>query len=858
MASKDFETVESIKNVDISKGMRESYLQYSMSVIVGRALPDVRDGLKPVHRRTLYAMYEMGNFHNKPYKKSARIVGDVIGKYHPHGEMAVYEAIVRMAQSFSLRYPLIDGQGNFGSIDGDTAAAQRYTEIRTTSLTEELLKDLEKKTVSWHPNYDDSLFIPQVLPSKFPHLLTNGSSGIAVGMATNIPPHNLSEVIDACVALIENPSLEIEDLMQTIQGPDFPTAGVIIGKSGIISAYKRGRGIITIRAVAEIVSVKEREKILITELPYQVNKARLIENMASLVRDKRIEGISDIRDESSREGMRVVLQIKRNFSASVVLNRLYKYTQMQVSFGIIMLALDSKNQPKTFNLKSILEAFIEHRRDVITKRCLFELEKSEDRVHILSGLKKALEIIDEVISEIQDSKKAKEAENRLIERFYFSRKQSQAILDMKLQRLTGLEQEKILEELKSLEKRVEELKKILSDSGEIFKIITEELKDIKERYGDKRRTLIEEFEGEIQDEDLILKEESIVTLTRSGSIKRTPLDQYRVQKRGGKGVKGAETKEEDFFSHIFYANTLTSLLIFSDQGKVYWQKVYRLPQGSRTSKGQSIANLVHFSKKENVRAILPVDNFLLSDHFIIMLTEKGVIKKTSLGSFQKPRSSGLIALRIDQDDNLMTAKICKKDQDIFIVTRQGMSIRFDQDNVRAMGRVARGVRGVLLGKEDKVVGMEVVPKSSVETILIVTEGGYGKRTRISEYRVQSRGGVGVITQKTNKKVGALVAAHRVEDENQVVITTNKGQMIRMKCMDISIVGRNTQGVRLIHLKSGEYVTGVALLGMDDVKVGSEDVKVIKVRGVEDKHLEEGAKDREDRRKENRREEDKAE
>lgn len=809
--------VSRVTNVDINKEMREAYLQYSMSVIVGRALPDVRDGLKPVHRRILFAMHELNNVHNKPYKKSARIVGDVIGKYHPHGDMAVYDSIVRMAQDFSLRYPLVDGQGNFGSIDGDAAAAHRYTEIRMTPLSEEILIDIDKETVSWGPNYDDSLQIPLVLPAKVPNLLINGSAGIAVGMATNIPPHNMSEVIEGCLKLIENSEITIDELIKIIPGPDFPTSGIIAGRSGIISAYKKGRGIITIKAVADIETLKgDREQIIVSELPYQVNKAKLIESIAALVRDKKVEGISDIRDESSREGMRVVITLKRNENAQVILNRLYKFTQLQVSFGIIMLALDNKNQPTTFNLKSMLEAFISHRKDVVTRRCIFELKKAEARAHILEGLKKALDEIDEVIKIIRASKEAAVAKDSLIERFKFSDKQAQAILDMRLQRLTGLERQKILDELAAIQKQIEWLKMVLGDSNEIFKIIAEELRDIKKRFGDPRKTKIEADSSEIEVEDLIAEEEMIVSVTNDGYIKRISSEEYRLQKRGGKGTKGADNRDEDYVWKIFSANTLTSLLVFTDRGKLYWQKVYKLPLGSRTSKGKNIANVVQLSSGEKVKAILPVNNFN-PEEFVIVVTEKGIAKKTSLEAFSRPRPSGIIALTTDLEDNVMDAKICNNTSHIFITTRQGMSIRFNQSNVRPMGRTARGVKAVTLGKDDVVVGMEVIPHDSDQTILIVTSCGYGKRTSMKEYRSQSRGGVGIITQKITDKVGEVIGARLVVDNQHLMLTTNNGQSIRMMCSDISTVGRNTQGVRLINLKSGEFVTSMAILDDEEDK-----------------------------------------
>lgn len=811
MEKTDFRNVT---DVDINREMREAYLQYSMSVIVGRALPDVRDGLKPVHRRILFSMHELGNTHDKAYKKSARVVGDVIGKYHPHGDMAVYDTIVRMAQSFSLREPLVDGQGNFGSIDGDAAAAPRYTEIRMTALTEELLEDIEKETVAFGPNYDDSLVVPLVLPAKFPNLLVNGSSGIAVGMATNIPPHNLSEVVDGCIALIKEPTIKTDDLIKIIPGPDFPTSGVIAGTQGIFSAYKKGRGVITLKAVTDIEVKKDREEIIVTEIPYQVNKARLIESIADLVRDKKVEGISDIRDESSREGMRIVIQLKRNENAQVILNRLYKFTQLQVSYGIIMLALDSRLQPKVYSLRGMLEDFIEHRKDVVTRRCIFELKKVEARAHILEGLGKALDEIEAVIQTIRASKEAGIARQNLISKFGFSDKQAQAILEMRLQRLTGLERKKILDELDEIVKRIAWLRQVLGNVSEIFAIIIQELEDIKKRFGSPRRTRIEASEGEIEDEDLIAEEEMIVTITHTGYIKRIAVDEYRVQRRGGKGLKGAENREEDFVWRIFTASTLTTLLVFSDRGKLYWLKVHRLPLGSRTSKGKAINNVVNLSPGEQVRAILPVAEFA-ENSFVVMLTENGIIKKTSLSAFSRPRPSGIIALTTDLDDIVIETKISSGSNDIFIVTKEGMSIRFDESDVRAMGRSARGVKGITLGKEDKVIGAEVIEKATEETILIVTKGGYGKRTPLSEYRTQSRGGVGVITQKITEKVGPVVAARSITDQDEIIISTNEGQAIRMKATDISVLGRNTQGVKLIDLKDQEYVTGFAIVTEDD-------------------------------------------
>lgn len=810
-----------ISTIDINKEMREAYLQYSMSVIVGRALPDVRDGLKPVHRRILFAQHEMSNTHDKPYKKSARVVGDVIGKYHPHGDTAVYDTMVRMAQEFSLRYPLEDGQGNFGSIDGDSPAAMRYTEVRMTKLAEELLNDIDKETIPFGPNYDDSLEVPLVLPAKFPNLLVNGSAGIAVGMATNIPPHNLGEVIDGCVHLIQNPDCPIEDLIQRIPGPDFPTAGVIAGKEGILQAYKKGRGIITLKAVTEIVQNKDHEEIIVTEIPYQVNKAKLIESIADLVREKTIEGISDIRDESSREGMRIVIILKRGENASVALNRLFKFTQMQVSFGIIMLALDKKNQPITFNLKQMLEAFVDHRRDVVTKRCIFDLKKAQERAHILEGLRKALDNIDEVIATIKASSETQIAKENLMKKFEFSERQAVAILEMRLQRLTGLEREKILNELAELMKQIDWLKFVLADVREVYKIIVQELEEIKKKYADKRRTEITGDLTDIEDEDLIADEQMVVTITNTGYIKRIPTDEYRTQKRGGKGLKGMETREEDYVTDIFTASTKTMLLVFTDKGKVYWCKVHKLPLGNRTSKGKAINNVVQIDAKEKVRAILPVEEFS-ENKYVVMITEKGVIKKTSLDAFSNPRTAGIIALTTDLEDGVIDAQISDGTSDIFIATKEGMSIRFDEGDVRPMGRSARGVKGITLAKDDVVVAMEIIERESKASILMVTSKGYGKRSALEEYRVQGRGGVGIITQKTTDKVGIVIGTKKVYDDQDLMISTDNGQVIRMTIASISLIGRNTQGVRLINLDDkDEVVSGIAVIKEQDSEEGEK-------------------------------------
>ncbi len=809
--------ISRVTDVDINKEMRDAYLQYSMSVIVGRALPDVRDGLKPVHRRVLFAMNDLNNTHDKPYKKSARVVGDVIGKYHPHGDMAVYDTIVRMAQDFSLRYPLVDGQGNFGSIDGDSPAAPRYTEIRMTELAEELLADIEKDTVPFGPNYDDSLLIPSVLPAKFPNLLINGSSGIAVGMATNIPPHNLGEIIDACMALIENPDITLDELIPMVPGPDFPTAALIVGSAGIHSAYRTGRGVITLKAVAEVVPRKDREDIIVTEIPYQVNKARLIESIADHVKEKRIEGISDIRDESSREGMRIVINLKKNENAQVVLNRLFKFTQMQVSYGIIMLALDARTQPVVFNLKQMLEAFLEHRKDVVTKRCIFDLKKAEARAHILDGLSKALDQIDLIIAAIRASKEAEIARQALINQFHFSERQAQAILEMRLQRLTGLERQKILDELTEVNASIAWLRKVLGDVKEIFKIIVTELTDIRAKYSNPRRTKIEVSEGDMDDEDLIADVPVVVTMTESGYIKRFDSSEYRLQKRGGVGLKGGETKEEDSYIRVFSTTTKTSLLIFSDRGKLYWLKVFRLPIGSRTSRGKAISGVVPLSQGETVRAILPIQEFIPTN-YIVMLTEKGVIKKTSLAAFARQWTKGLLALQTDLDDKMKEARISNGSNHILIMTAEGMVIRFDESGVRPMGRGARGVRGIMMGPEDRVVGMELIEKDSKQNILLLTSKGYAKRVSVEDFRIQSRAGAGLMTQKHQDKVGNVVAALIVKDEDQALVTTASGQAIRFNCSEVRQLSRAAAGVRIINLKENDSVSSLALLDNDGTDV----------------------------------------
>jgi DNA gyrase subunit A len=806
-----------IINIDINKEMKSSYLQYSMSVIVGRALPDVRDGLKPVHRRILYAMHDLSNTHDKPYKKSARVVGDVIGKYHPHGDTAVYDAMVRMAQDFSVREPLVDGQGNFGSIDGDSPAAQRYTEVRMTKLAEVLLEDIQKDTVDHSPNYDDSLLIPNVLPAKFPNLLVNGSSGIAVGMATNIPPHNLTEVIDGCLHIIKNPAAKIDELAKIVKGPDFPTSAKIMGREGIVKAYKTGKGSITLQSICEIESdSKGKEQIIVSEIPYQVNKAKLIETIAQYVRDKKIEGISDIRDESSREGIRIVIKVKRDASAQILLNKLYKMTQLQVNFGINLLALDKNNKPHLFNLKEVLTSFVEHRKDVIIRRCLFDLKKAEEREHILLGLAKALDHIEEVIQVIRASRDANVAIMGLIDKFAFSKRQAQAILDMRLQRLTGLEKEKIEKELEEIKAKITWLKKVLSDINEVLKIISDELTEIKEKFGNARRTKIDQAAEEFDFEDLIENEDVLVSLTQEGYVKRMSVDQYKVQKRGGKGVKGSSQIEGDFVREIIHTDTYSTLLVFTDKGKVYWTRVHSLPKGSRTTKGKSIKNAVQLSPNENVAAVMAVSNYADKEGEILFVTAHGIVKRTNLEQFSKPRASGLIALTTDLDDSLINAKLTSGKDDLLLITKLGMSIRFDEDQIRSMGRTARGVKGIKLSKGDEVVGSVVVPENSPEDLqmLILTSKGFGKRTKLDEYRNQSRGGVGVTTQKITDKVGVVVKATLVCENDEIVISTNKGQAIRLRASEISTYGRSTQGLRIINLNEGEYATGMTVLPQD--------------------------------------------
>ncbi len=794
--------------VAIQDEMRNCYLDYAMSVIVGRALPDVRDGLKPVHRRVLYAMHSLGNYHNKPFLKSARVVGDVIGKYHPHGDSAVYNTIVRLAQDFSMRYPLVDGQGNFGSIDGDNAAAMRYTEIRMKKLSEELLRDLDKETVDWQPNYDDSLKEPKVLPTKVPNLLVNGSAGIAVGMATNIPPHNLTEVMTGLIALLDDPSLSVDALMKFIPGPDFPTAGSIHGTEGIKSAYKTGKGVIQIRAKTDIESYGksgDRERIVITELPYQVNKAKLIEKIAELVNNKQITGISDLRDESSREGIRVAIDLKKGEIGNVILNRLYKMTQLQTSFGIIFLSI-SNGSPKVLDLKEQLNCFIDHRREVVIRRTVYELKKAKERAHILEGLKTAVENIDEIVEMIKKSQGPAEAKTKLMSTYSLSEIQAQAILDMRLQRLTGLERDKIIADYKAIMEEIARLEGILNSEELIRGIIKEEFQEVVESYGDERRTEIVGRADEIQMEDLVKQEDVIVTITHKGYIKRMPTDTYKTQKRGGTGVKGSGG-DEDFFTDIFIANTHSSILFFTTKGQVFSQKVYQIPEGTRTAKGRNIANLIQIPSGEKVKAIVCIQSDADFDNkFLMFATEKGLVKKTELGDYKRIKQSGLRAIKVQDGDSVLEVKVTDGEKDVLLCSTGGKIIRFAETDARPMGRVSQGVKGIQLDDEERIIGMEIID-DSVE-ILTVTQKGYGKRTSTSQYRKQTRGGKGILAMRLTDKNGQIVAIKPVTDKDDLMIITDKGQVIRTKISGISLMGRATQGVRIIKLKEGESVVAI--------------------------------------------------
>ena len=801
---------ETIDPINVDDEMKSAYLDYAMSVIIGRALPDIRDGLKPVHRRVLFAMHETGNVFNKPYKKPARIVGDVIGKYHPHGDQAVYDTIVRLAQEFSQRNPLVDGQGNFGSIDGDSAAAMRYTEIRMQEITGELLRDLDKETVQFVPNYDESTKEPSVLPASFPQLLVNGSSGIAVGMATNIPPHNLAEIVDAAIHIIDEPECSIDDLLQIVKGPDFPTRGIIQGRNGIISAYKTGRGIIRVRGRAELETMEkgDRERIVINEIPFQVNKARLVEKIAELVRDKKLEGISDLRDESDREGVRVVVELKKGTVGQVVLNTLYKNTQLQDTFGVILLALVNQ-QPKVLNLKEYLRYFVLFRKEVITLRTEYDLKKAREKEHVLEGLNIALDNLDAVVKLIRNSEDPVSAREDLMSTFALSEVQAKAILEMRLQRLTGLERQKIVDELEGIRKKIEEYLYILANEEVKLKIIKDELIEIKNKYSDERRTEIAETdEGDLVLEDLIADEDTVVVYTRSGYIKRHSVDNYRAQRRGGKGIRGMNLKEEDVVEKLFIASTHSHLLVFTSIGKVHWLRVFSIPEVSRIAKGKSIANLLNLQAGESIASILSVREFE-EDKFVMVATERGIVKKTSLMSYSKPRQGGVIGLTIDDGDRLIGAELCDGESDILLATEKGFSIRFSEKEARPIGRTGRGVKGIRLKTDDRVVGAEIVHPGNM--LLTVTSNGYGKRTQLEEYPVQGRGGLGVMTIRCNEKIGAVVGVQQVTENDQLLVITSDGNIVRMKVNEISVIGRNTQGVRLVGTGESNQVVSVEKL-----------------------------------------------
>jgi len=832
------EFAKEVLPVNIEEEMKQSYLDYAMSVIVGRALPDVRDGLKPVHRRVLYAMQELGNDWNKPYKKSARVVGDVIGKYHPHGDAAVYDTIVRLAQPFSMRYMLVDGQGNFGSVDGDSPAAMRYTEVRMARIAHELLADIDKETVDFVPNYDESELEPEILPTRVPNLLVNGSAGIAVGMATNIPPHNLTEVINACLAVIDNPAIDVPGLMEHVPGPDFPTAGIINGARGIVEAYLTGRGRIYVRARTEVEEeANGRQRIVVTELPYQVNKARLLEKIAELVKEKKIEGISELRDESDKDGMRMVIELRRGEVAEVVLNNLYQHTHLQHVFGINMVALVD-GQPRLLNLKQVLEAFIRHRREVVTRRTIFELRKARERAHVLEGLAVALENIDPIIALIKAAASPAEAKERLmaqawapgvvidmLERtgaeasrpddlpaglglvegtYHLSDAQAQAILDMRLHRLTGLEQDKIINEYKELLEKIDDLLAILASGDRLMQVIREELEDIRDRYGDKRRTEIVSSQEDLTIEDLISEEDVVVTLSHEGYAKSQPLSAYTAQRRGGRGKSATSIKEEDFIDKLFIANTHDTILCFSSRGKVYWKKVYELPQAGRGARGRPIINLLPLEEGERINAILPIREYT-EGYFICFATANGTVKKTPLKDFSRQRTSGIIAVELRDDDQLVGVALTDGSRDIMLFTSAGKAIRFNESSVRPMGRSACGVRGVKLGKDQRVISLIIADEGYV---LTATENGYGKRTAIDDYPVHGRGGQGVISIQTTDRNGAVTGAAFVSDDDEIMLITNAGTLVRTRVEEVSVMGRNTQGVRLISLGEGEKLAGL--------------------------------------------------
>jgi len=808
-------TVEKIEDVNIDEEMRSSFIDYSMSVIVSRALPDARDGLKPVHRRVLYAMHELGNTHNRPYKKSARVVGDVIGKYHPHGDTAVYDTIVRMAQDFSLRYLLVDGQGNFGSVDGDPPAAMRYTEVRMSRLAEELLQDLEKETVNFGSNYDESLQQPLVMPARFPNLLLNGSTGIAVGMATNIPPHNMGEIIDAVILLIDNPEVSVKDLMEHVKGPDFPTGGIICGTAPIESMYTTGRGQIRVRGRAYIEETRQgKQTIVITEIPYAVNKTNLIESIAKLAQNKTVEGISDLRDESNKEGIRIIVELRRGIVPKVILNNIYKHTQLQTTFGAILLALD-RGKPKVMNLKEMMECFTKHRLEVVTRRSEYELRKAEARAHILEGLKVALDNLDAVVKTIRGARNRDQARVNLMKRFKLTQIQANAILDMRLYQLTGLERKKIDDEYLEVIKQISCLKDLLSSEAKIYGLIKNELLEIRDKYGDRRRTDIAPAEGEVSTEDLVADRGCIITISHSGYIKRVPIDTYKAQRRGGKGVAGMTTREEDFVEHLFVANTHDYILFFTSGGRVYWEKVYEIPEATRTARGKAIVNLLQIKGGETIAAMIRVREFSDAQH-LVMATEKGIVKKTNLSAFKNVRRDGIIAISIDAGDRLIQVKLTSGNDSLMLATERGMGIRFEETQLRDQGRATRGVKGITLAKADRVESLEITNDDA--TFLVCTENGYGKRTRFSEFRAQKRGGRGVIAIRASKRNGLVVGAHCVLDGDALMLVTANGKMIRMNVSDVSVIGRATQGVRLINLGKGDKLVSASTLEPEDKEI----------------------------------------
>lgn len=812
MNSEEKDTFDKVIEIQIEDEMKKSYIDYAMSVIVGRALPDVRDGLKPVHRRILYAMNDLGLYPEKAYRKSATVVGEVLGKYHPHGDASVYDAMVKMAQDFSMRNPLVDGHGNFGSVDGDSAAAMRYTEAKMSKLSMELLRDIDKDTVKFIPNYDESREEPSVLPSKYPNLLVNGSNGIAVGMATSIPPHNLGEVVDGVISFIDNPEISVQELTQHIKGPDFPTGGIILGRSDMESAYEKGRGRVRVRAKAEIEETnKGRERIVITEIPYQVNKARLIEKIADLVKDKRVEGISDLRDESNRQGMRIVIDLKRDVNSTIVLNQLYKHTQLEDTYSIIMLSLVN-GEPKVLNLKQMIHYYVEHQKEIITRRTKFDLKKAQDRAHILEGLKIALNNLDEVIRIIRGSIDTQKAKEELIDRFALSDPQTQAILDMRLQRLTGLEREKIETEYNELLELIKSLTEILASDQLLMGIIKRELIEVKEKFADKRRTKIKAVEEEINIEDLIEEEEIAITLTHLGYIKRVTSDTYKSQKRGGKGISALSTREEDFVEHLVTTTTHSRILFFTNKGRVYRIKAYEIPEGKRQAKGMALVNIIPLEKDEKVTAIVPfkADE---EEKYLLLCTKKGIIKKTLLSEFKKSKRNGLIAINLRDDDELIGVRLTDGNQEIILVTRKGMSIRFSEQDIRPMGRSAMGVKAMTLSGDDDLVAISLVGEG--EELLVVSENGYGKRTLLDEYRIQSRGGKGIKTYNVNDKTGFIAGSKTVNTDDELMIISSDGVLIRLKVEDISQLGRATSGVKLMKTEGDAHIVSIAKILADE-------------------------------------------